>query len=141
VLGFLIIKHLCNLDDRETVVQVSENIYMQYFLGYSSFTSDKPFDASLFVEIRKRLGMEALNAINEKIVSLKTRMEEKNSPAEKKILLRIQIRLPAVIPLRSSTSPEIPSPTSPEHKGKAIFDATACPQDIPIRQTWTCFRR
>jgi hypothetical protein len=68
VLGSLIIKHLCNLDDRETIDQVSENIYMQYFLGYSSFTSDKPFDASLFGEIRKRLGMDALNAINKKIV-------------------------------------------------------------------------
>jgi hypothetical protein len=29
----------------------------------------------LFVEIRKRLGLETINAINEKIVSLKTRME------------------------------------------------------------------
>jgi hypothetical protein len=83
VLGSLIIKHLCNLDDRETVDQVSENIYMQYFLGYSSFTSDKPFDASLFVEIRKRLGMDAINAINEKIVSLKTKMEEKKSTGRK----------------------------------------------------------
>ncbi|WP_460881194.1 transposase [Pontibacter rugosus] len=34
VLGSLMIKHLCNLDDRETVSQISENIYMQYFLGY-----------------------------------------------------------------------------------------------------------
>ncbi len=38
VIGSLIIKHMCNLDDRETVDQISENIYMQYFLGYSSFT-------------------------------------------------------------------------------------------------------
>ena len=38
VLGSLIIKHLCKLDDRETVDQISENIYMQYFLGYPSFT-------------------------------------------------------------------------------------------------------
>jgi hypothetical protein len=45
VLGALIIKYICNLDDRETVDQISENVYMQYFLGYSSFTSDNPFDA------------------------------------------------------------------------------------------------
>ncbi len=67
VLGSFIIKHLCNLDDRETVNQISENIYMQYFLGYSIFTSEAPFDSSLFVEFRKRLGMDTLNAINEKI--------------------------------------------------------------------------
>ena len=37
VIGSLIIKHMCNLDDRETVSQIAENMYMQYFLGYSSF--------------------------------------------------------------------------------------------------------
>ncbi len=42
----LIIKHLYNLDDIETTAQISENIYMQYFLGYSSFTDEPPFDAS-----------------------------------------------------------------------------------------------
>jgi len=82
ILGSLIIKHLCNLDDRETVDQISENIYMQYFLGYSSFSSEPPFDASLFVDFRKRLGMENLNAINERIVSLKTRLESKKNDPE-----------------------------------------------------------
>lgn len=31
VIGFIIIKHICNLDDRETVAQITENMYMQYF--------------------------------------------------------------------------------------------------------------
>ena len=75
VIGSLIIKHMCNLDDREAVDQMSENIYMQYFLGYSSFTNEPPFDASLFVEFRKRLGMENVNAINERIMALKTHVE------------------------------------------------------------------
>ena len=75
VLGALIIKHLCNFDDRETVNQITENVYMQHFLGYTSFTTEPPFDPSLFVEFRKRLGMENLNAISERIVSLKTRFE------------------------------------------------------------------
>ena len=75
VLGSLIIKHICNLDVRETVDQISENKYMQYFLCYSSFTTDAPFDASLFVEFSKKLGHNGINAINEKIVSLKTHLE------------------------------------------------------------------
>jgi hypothetical protein len=75
VIGSLIIKHLCNLVEREAVDQMSENIYMQYFLGYSSFTNEPPFDASLFVEFRKRLGMENVNAINERIMALKTHVE------------------------------------------------------------------
>jgi len=112
IIGSLIIKHLCNLDDRETVDQISENIYMQYFLGYSSFSSEPPFDASLFVDFRKRLGMENLNAINERIVMLKTRLESgenKSAPPSDE---------------DENNSGE------PENKGRVIFDATACPQDI-----------
>lgn len=111
IIGSLIIKHLCNLDDRETVDQISENIYMQYFLGYSSFSSEPPFDASLFVDFRKRLGMENLNAINERIVSLKTRLESKKDDPE---------------PPSAADS----NPSEPENKGRVIYDATACPQDI-----------
>lgn len=70
VIGSLIIKHLCNLDDRETVDQISENMYMQYFLGFTSFSNEPPFDPSLFVEFRKRIGMDQVNAINEKIAEL-----------------------------------------------------------------------
>jgi len=43
---------------------------MQYFLGYSNFSPEPPFDASLFVEFRTRLGLEQINAINEKIHAL-----------------------------------------------------------------------
>jgi hypothetical protein len=56
---------------------ISKNIYMQYFLGYPSFVNDKPFDASLFVDIRKRLGLDVINSMNERIVKLKTGFEEK----------------------------------------------------------------
>lgn len=69
-IGSLMIKHLCNLCDRETVQQISENMYMQYFLGYTSFTAAVPLDASLFVDLRKRMSQELLNAINERIVAL-----------------------------------------------------------------------
>jgi hypothetical protein len=53
VLGSIIINHLCDIDNRETVAQILENIYMQYFLVYSSFSDEPPFDASLFVTFRK----------------------------------------------------------------------------------------
>lgn len=128
VIGSLIIKYLCRLDDREVVDQISENIYMQYFLGYPSFVNEKPFDASLFVEIRKRLGMETINAINERIVKLKTDFESKDEtmgadPGDQK----------GDDPLRSEpvSQEDSLSDTPPvTHKGKVIFDATACPQDI-----------
>ena len=69
-IGSMIIKHICNLSDRETVQQIQENMYMQYFIGYSSFSDEEPFDPSLFVEFRKRLGIEQINAINDKILGL-----------------------------------------------------------------------
>ena len=56
VIGAVIIKHKLNLSDRETVGQIQENPYMQYFLGYESFRNEKPFDPSLFVKIRRRMG-------------------------------------------------------------------------------------
>jgi IS5 family transposase len=50
VLGSIIIKQLSDIDARVTVSQISENIYMQHFLGYSSFSdAPPPFDTSLFV--------------------------------------------------------------------------------------------
>jgi hypothetical protein len=69
IIGSLMIKYMCNLSDEETLLQIQENMYMQCFIGYSSFSTAAPFDASLFVEIRKRLGVEQLNAINNDFVT------------------------------------------------------------------------
>ena len=118
VIGSLIIKHMCNLDDREAVDQIAENIYMQYFLGYSSFTNEPPFDASLFVDFRKRLGMDSLNSINEKIAELKANLTSQSSSASEKNDNE---------PIDSNN---FPGQSEVQNKGKIIFDATACPQDI-----------
>lgn len=112
VLGAIIIKHLCDLDDRETVDQISENIYMQYFLGYTSFCDVPPFDASLFVEFRKRLGLSEINAINERIAKIKQDLElkKKSKPKDKDDKNQDKKKV--------------------THKGSLIIDATACPQNI-----------
>jgi len=78
-LGALIIKHLHDFSDRETVLQIQENVYMQYFIGFSSFSTQAPFDASLFVEFRNRLGLEEINKINEKIVKIYHQSMEESS--------------------------------------------------------------
>ena len=128
VLGALIIKYICKLDDRETVDQISENIYMQYFLGYPSFVNDKPFDASLFVEIRKRLGMDVINALNEKIVQLKTGFGERNGKEERQSGDG-EAEQPDSEQKGSDEGENAPPPVK-EHKGRILFDATVCPQDI-----------
>jgi hypothetical protein len=67
VLDAMVVKHMMNLSDEETIQMISENIYIQYFLGFDSFTAQAPFDSSLFVEIRKLAGMAELNRINDAI--------------------------------------------------------------------------
>ena len=55
--------------DEETVLQIQENPYLQYFCGYPGYDDEKlPFDPSLMVYFRKRLTPEVLGEINEMIV-------------------------------------------------------------------------
>lgn len=58
VIGAVVIKHMLNIDDGEVVAQIQENIYLQYLVGLSSFTTKEPFDPSLLVTIRYRLGQD-----------------------------------------------------------------------------------
>ncbi len=125
-IGAMILKHICNISDRETVLQIQENMYMQYFIGYNSFSKEAPFDPSLFVEFRKRLGIEQINMINEKILGLShTNMEtldidENNSKDDDN-------NTPSTV----SCAIEVDEPFQEIiHHGKLITDATACPQDI-----------
>jgi transposase, IS5 family len=67
-LGSLIIKEKLGLTDEETVEQIRENPYLQYFLGYSSFSDEKPFDPSMMVHFRRRIGDEVVSRINELII-------------------------------------------------------------------------
>jgi len=69
VIGALIVKHMLNLTDEETIAQIRENPYLQYFLGYPCYRYDHTFEPSLFVTIRKRLGEESLGVINELFIN------------------------------------------------------------------------
>jgi transposase, IS5 family len=127
-IGSLIIKHLCDLSDRETVQQIQENMYMQYFIGYSSFSDEVPFDASLFVLLRNRLGVDQINIINEKILGLS--VQKDNQPKEKPNDLPSDENASGEEKNQTTTPATEPSQPSPTHQGKMIIDATACPQDI-----------
>ena len=62
VLGALIIKHIEKLDDRGVILAIQENPYMQFFIGLKEFSPQPIFDASLFVEIRKRFGAKEFDS-------------------------------------------------------------------------------
>ena len=66
-LGSLIIKERLGITDRETVAQIRENPYLQYFIGLKSYQSEAPFDASSMVHFRKRFDAAFLGRINEHI--------------------------------------------------------------------------
>ncbi|HHJ10172.1 MAG TPA: transposase [Bacteroidetes bacterium] len=55
---------------------------MQYFIGLKEFTTEPVFDPSLFVEIRKRIGKESFDKLNELLI--KSVSWEKDQPAPKK---------------------------------------------------------
>lgn len=82
VIGAIIIKHKLSLSDRDTVDMISENLYMQYFCGLRSMQTKLPFDASLFVDIRKRMGTERFDQFNEMVI----RRSESLKPKRKRII-------------------------------------------------------
>ncbi len=125
-IGAMILKHICNTSDRETVMLIQENMYMQYFIGYSSFSTEPPFDPSLFVEFRKRLGIEQINCINEKILGL-----SHPKPEQPPDIFSGSSQTGDNVPDPDSALPQQPTTeTALPHKGRLITDATACPQDI-----------
>ncbi len=63
--GALFIKQRLGLTDEETVEQIRENAYMQFFLGFAGYSSRAPFDPSMMVHFRKRFSEEELSRINE----------------------------------------------------------------------------
>ena len=131
-IGAIFIKHMCDLSDRETVQQIQENVYMQYFIGYSSFSYESVFDPSLFVDLRKRFGADQINAINETIMGLvvedmqdQKEVDGRNNDPDTGDSGQLQQTNEST----EQTSQKI-SVDPPVNKGDLIVDATACPQDI-----------
>lgn len=64
-LGALIIQERLQLSDRDTVEQISENPYLQYFIGLSGFQTAAPFHPSLMTHFRKRISDKLMREVNE----------------------------------------------------------------------------
>jgi len=82
-IGAMIIKTKLGLSDEETVEQISENMYMQFFLGLEAYQEEPLFDPSLLVHIRERMGKEILEQMNN-VVVVKAVTEQENRKREKK---------------------------------------------------------
>lgn len=80
VLGALIIKHIEKLDDRGVIAAISENPYMQFFIGLKEFTPHPVFDPSLFVTLRKRVGADVFDLLNTELIHSISDKDQKPSP-------------------------------------------------------------
>lgn len=105
-LGALIIKERLGITDRETVEQIRENPYLQYFLGLSEYTDKELFHHSMMTHFRKRFDQATLAAINQSIVD--------------------QVLAPETKQAMSSANDNDP----PSNQGKLIVDATCTPADV-----------
>ena len=83
-LGALIIKEKLGISDRETVEQIRENPYLQYFIGQSTYSNELPFDPSLLVHFRQRIRANLINKVNERMVE-KIRENTPKPPEKKRI--------------------------------------------------------
>ena len=124
VIGAVIIKHKLCLSDEETVAQIQENPYLQYFVGLTGYQMEAPFAPSLFVEIRKRMGQGVfevfqgaiIDAVKDANVKKKSQSQSEQPPED------------SDDPPASSGSPS--QEEEPEPQGKLILDATVVPQAI-----------
>ena len=113
--GALIIKERLGTSDRETVEQIRENPYLQYFLGLMEYQDTPPFDHSMMTHFRKRFDKDMLNSINESIVQGVMEPGDENKVVD-------------THSDKDGGSKDQNNP--PSNKGKMIVDATCTPADI-----------
>jgi len=101
--GSLYIKEIENLPQDRTMLHITENMYMQYFLGLTEYNPEPLFDSSMLTHFSKRFGKEGLTAINEEIYR-RTRAREEDDPPDES--------------------------GGGNNKGKLILDASVAPADI-----------
>jgi len=127
VIGAVIIKHKLCLSDQETIDQIRENPYLQYFVGFNSFQTKAPFVPSLFVEIRRRMGDDLFEQFNQSIVNL---LESKSSP-KIKTKKSDKVSSQGTVPSSQASGEQPEKKPEPEtNKGKLIIDATVAEQAI-----------
>gem|GEM_PF-70488 len=118
-LGALIIKQRLKCSDEWTVRHVSENAYLQFFLGMKAYSSKAPFGASTMVEFRKRFPPEAVAAILEASIPKKDRKDHDD---------------PAKPGGKGEQEAGKTEPETPPNSGTLLMDATCCPADIAFPQ-------
>jgi len=132
VIGAMIIKHKLKLSDEETVLQIQENAYLQYFCDYETYIDALPFVPSLFVEIRKRMDTDMFERFEQAIVDQAVSIQKGKQAAVKGD--GDNEGPPASPPSGDvTTEADLVSEGEPEdvtHHGRLLMDATVADQMI-----------
>lgn len=118
-LGALIIQTKFQYSDRELVEQITENPYLQYFIGLPGYQEEPPFDASTLVLFRKRINARMIAEANEYILSDQNKKEDDDTPKP---------------PTGGGTPGDVLSDSEPDNEGTLILDATCAPVNIRYPQ-------
>lgn len=116
-LGSLIIQNRFQYPDRELVEQITENPYLQYFIGLPGYQDTPPFDASTLVLFRKRITANMLNEANEYLLAHKDDNHPKPPSSGKKDTDECRL-----------------SKEETGNKGTLAIDATCAPANIRYPQ-------
>jgi len=119
--GALLIKERLGLSDEETVEQIRENPYLQYFLGFHAFCNEPPFDPSMLVHFRKRFSLEELNRLNEEIVRRGLSLTRDDDGDDDDAGGSAQV---------SDAQGDEEASVRRPNRGKLLMDATCAPGDI-----------
>jgi len=125
VIGAMIIKHKKSMTDEETIEEIRENPYMQYFLGLQGFTDEPVFDPSLFVTLRKRMGLALFDEMQQKILD---QIGKQNHKKEQEKSASSSKQKPETE--EKQTSEKQTGSDDIANRGTLIVDATVAPQDI-----------
>ena len=137
VIGSIIIKHRKRLSDEETIEEIRENPYLQYFLGYEEFSHKTAFDPSLFVAIRKRLGEEAFNQMSQALIWQSEEVAKRHTKKGKISLSRKRGDhsgkgdvIDKVRDKKENSPKSEDKSAEQEKRGSLILDAVVAPADI-----------
>ena len=108
VLGSLIIQKRKKLSDRALVKEITENPYLQFFIGIPRFQTEAPFRPQSLVNFRKRMDCDMVNTINEMILAKISNSEKQSENSD-----------------------------TDENAGTHILDATCAPANIRYPQDYS----
>lgn len=126
-LGTLIIKEKLGTSDRETIEQIRENPYLQYFIGFSSYQDEVPLHASMLTHFRQRISLTLVSQVNELVVEsiLSTEIPVSDEESDEE-----DDQSGGEAELSSVSANEVDEHSQPPNQGQLLLDATCAPADI-----------